>query len=129
MSWYSLAFLLYRIIIFKAQHRFESIVQGEKVREQFFPDLQKFLKFKKYPLTILAKPCRSHFQNCFWMLTFESQNILLEVNFRKSKYITGSRLPVIYFDFRKSTSENNFGSVIFVALLKWSNGIFGINFF
>jgi len=37
--------------------------------------------------------------------TSESQNISPEVDFRKSKYITGSRLPKVKIYHRKSTSE------------------------
>jgi len=39
-------------------------------------------------------------------MIFGSQNISPEVNFRKSKYITGSRLLEVKNYYRKSTSEN-----------------------
>jgi len=76
------------------------------------------------------------FRNFFW---------LPEVDFRWWFSISGSRLPVmifdfrkstsgddfwlpevIYFDFRKSTSGSIFGVVISVRFFKWSKGILGI---
>ena len=82
--------------------------------QNFFYTSKLFLNSQKI-LWPFNKTCRHHTpkimstsgnQNISWKSISKSQNISPEVDFQKSKCITGSQLPKVKNHHRKSTSES-----------------------
>ena len=68
-------------------------------------NLQKKILISKISFYHLIKVANITSQNYFYMSTSESQNILLKVDFRKSKYIIESKLSEVRIYYQKLTSE------------------------